>query len=58
MVLMTVTACPFCGEIIEAPHETQQACIDALIAEIVRTRQVLEQVREFPAPEPPGPPKG
>lgn len=41
-----VVVCPFCGMPGEIPHETQEACIAALQAEIVRTRQVLETVTE------------
>jgi hypothetical protein len=56
MVIMTATACPFCGVITEIPHETQQACILALNAEIARTREILEQVRESPTADPPANP--
>jgi hypothetical protein len=38
--------CPFCGVASDAPHETQQACIEALQTEISRTRKILESVTE------------
>ena len=38
--------CPFCGVATDAPHETQQACIEALQTEIERTRRILETVTE------------
>lgn len=45
--------CPFCGVASEVPHETQEACIQALHAEIGRMRAVLEHVREVSvAPRP------
>jgi hypothetical protein len=34
--------CPFCGIATDEPHETQQACIDALQSEIARTRGILD----------------
>ena len=37
--------CPFCGVEADAPHETQKACIQALNAEIVRVRAILEHLR-------------
>jgi hypothetical protein len=42
--LMMVTSCPFCGVGTDLPHETQQACIAALHAEIARMRQVVERL--------------
>jgi hypothetical protein len=36
------TACPFCGVATDEPHETQQACIEALQGEIARTRGILD----------------
>ena len=39
---MNATTCPFCGVVTEAPHETQQGCIDALQLEIARVRHILE----------------
>ncbi len=41
---MMVTSCPFCGVGTDLPHETQQACIAALHAEIARMRQVVERL--------------
>jgi uncharacterized Zn finger protein (UPF0148 family) len=43
---MKAVICPFCGVVSEAPHETQQACIEALQSEIARTRRILETVTE------------
>ena len=43
---MKAVMCPFCGVISEIPHETQQACIEALQSEIKRTREVLDNVTE------------
>jgi hypothetical protein len=51
--------CPFCGIVTDAPHESQQACIDALHAEIDRVRLVVDCLQsaavplaaEFPAEE-------
>jgi hypothetical protein len=46
--------CPFCGMATEIPHETQQACIEALNAEITRTRELIDNVRQaelLPAPQ-------
>ncbi|HVJ27188.1 MAG TPA: hypothetical protein VM493_06570 [Vicinamibacterales bacterium] len=43
---MKALVCPFCGIVSDSPHETQTACIEALQAEITRTRQVLERVTE------------
>ena len=43
---MTPIICPFCGTASDVPHETQQACIEALRAEVARTRQILEHVTE------------
>ena len=42
--------CPFCGIVSDAPHESQQSCIDALNGEIRRMRAVLEQVRAAEVP--------
>lgn len=39
--------CPFCGLSTDVPHETQQGCIDALHAEITRTRDLLETVKSM-----------
>jgi hypothetical protein len=43
---MTALLCPFCGVVSDVPHQTQQACIDALHSEIARTRQILAHVTE------------
>lgn len=43
---MKAVVCPFCGIVSDDAHETQVACIQALQAEITRTRQVLERVTE------------
>jgi hypothetical protein len=42
--LLMVTSCPFCGLGTDLPHETQQACIAALHAEIARMRQVVDRL--------------
>jgi len=42
--------CPFCGVFTETPHKTQEVCIDALNVEIVRMRELLEQVKSNAAP--------
>ena len=48
---MKAVICPFCGVSSDVPHETQSGCIDALQAEIARTRRVLQRVTEpLPAP--------
>lgn len=39
-----VPACPFCGLTQDAPHETQEACIEALHAEIARMRGILHHL--------------
>lgn len=43
---MLSVMCPFCGTASDIPHETQEACIEALRAEVARTREVLEKVTE------------
>lgn len=43
---MNAAVCPFCGMASGLPHKTQVGCIDALQAEIARTRLVLERVTE------------
>lgn len=43
---MKPVVCPFCGMVSETPHETQEGCIQALQAEILRTRHILESVTE------------
>jgi hypothetical protein len=47
--------CPFCGVECDVPHESQQGCIEALRSEILRVRDILQNVRSF---EVPGPPDG
>ena len=42
--------CPFCGVAAEGPHETQQACIEALSAEIRRMRAILAVARPLAYP--------
>lgn len=37
-------SCPFCGVGADLPHETQEACIAALQAEIARMRQVVDRL--------------
>jgi hypothetical protein len=49
--------CPFCGVETDVPHETQQGCIDALRSEIVRVRDILQNVRSFEVPGAPDPPE-
>jgi hypothetical protein len=39
-----VTSCPFCGVGTDLAHETQEACIAALHAEIARMRQVVDRL--------------
>jgi hypothetical protein len=39
---MPSTTCPFCGIVSDEPHETQEACIQALQGEIARTRGILD----------------
>ena len=43
---MKAVICPFCGVVSDAPHESQQGCIEALQTEITRTRQILDKVTE------------
>ena len=45
--------CPFCGVETDVAHETQQGCIDALRSEILRVRDILQNVRTFDVPAPP-----
>lgn len=45
--------CPFCGVVTESPHETQEACIEALNAEIARMRELIENVRQSEVLPPP-----
>ena len=43
--------CPFCGVTTDVPHETQEACIQALQAEIARVRSVLDHVYSVAVPD-------
>lgn len=52
---MKANACPFCGVLTDVPHDTQQGCIDALLAEIAHVREILEAVRQ-PSPDADGAP--
>jgi hypothetical protein len=47
-----MSACPFCGIVTPAPHETQEGCIEALHEEIARMRAVLDHVRSAAVPGP------
>ena len=47
-----MSTCPFCGVVAEAPHETQEVCIEALHAEIARVRAVLDRVHSAAVPGP------
>ena len=49
--------CPFCGVETDVAHETQQGCIDALRSEILRVRDILQNVRSFEVPGPPAAPE-
>jgi hypothetical protein len=49
------TCCPFCGIVTEAPHETQEGCIEALHEEIARMRAVLDHVKSAAVPTPDDP---
>ena len=51
---MTATSCPFCGVGTDLPHETQEACIAALHAEIARMRLVVERLNVPCADDPQG----
>jgi hypothetical protein len=42
--------CPFCGVSSDVAHETQEACIEALNAEIKRVREILNHVRSAAVP--------
>jgi hypothetical protein len=53
---MIVTSCPFCGVGTDLPHETQEACIAALHAEVVRMRQVVDRLNRAPSETHPGAP--
>ena len=47
---MMVTSCPFCGVGTDLPHETQEACIAALHAEIARMRRVVDRLNRLNDP--------
>ena len=47
---MTLVNCPFCGVATDVRHETQQACIAALHAEIARTRRIIDSVTDSRPP--------
>ena len=47
---MNAVTCPFCGVVSDVRHETQQACIQALQAEIVHTRRILDRTTESCSP--------
>jgi|tagenome__1003787_1003787.scaffolds.fasta_scaffold17294266_1 hypothetical protein len=44
--------CPFCGVVSDVPHETQDACIEALNAEIGRVRTLLQHTTSYKPGEP------
>jgi hypothetical protein len=44
--------CPYCGVSTDVAHETQEACIAALRAEISRVREILNHVRSAAVPRP------
>ena len=44
--------CPFCGIVTEAPHESEEACITALQAEIDRVRGVVDCLQSSVVPLP------
>jgi hypothetical protein len=43
---MNGTTCPSCGLATDQPHDTQEACIEALHREIARVRNVLDHVKD------------
>jgi hypothetical protein len=45
---MNVRVCPFCSVVSLVPHQSQQACIQALQAEIEHTRHMLDRRTERP----------
>jgi hypothetical protein len=49
---MPMLTCPFCGIPADAPHETQEGCIEALQAEIARVRAILDRVHSVKVPGP------
>jgi hypothetical protein len=42
--------CPFCGVSTDVAHDSQEGCIEALRAEILRVRDVLQRVRPLDDP--------
>ncbi|PYR94053.1 MAG: hypothetical protein DMF84_07480 [Acidobacteria bacterium] len=44
--------CPYCGVGSDVAHETQEACIAALHAEISRMREILNHVQSVAVPGP------
>lgn len=44
--------CPFCGIVSDGPHESQEACIAALHAEIERVRLVVDSLQNAAVPGP------
>ena len=46
--------CPFCGAMSDAPHHSQEACIEALNNEVRRMRALLERTRSTAVPVPSG----
>jgi hypothetical protein len=44
--------CPFCGIVTDDPHESEEACIAALHAEIHRVREVVDCLRSAAVPAP------
>ena len=54
---MFAQSCPFCGATTDLPHETQQACIAALQAEIAVVRGFVNRIKDpEPARSPAEPP--
>ena len=48
--------CPFCGVMVEVPHESQERCIAALHTEIGRMRGILANLKPAGVPHPPDEP--
>ena len=44
--------CPFCGIVADEPHQSEEACIAALHAEIDRVREVVDCMRSTAVPVP------
>ena len=47
-----MSTCPFCGLAAVSAHDTQEGCIEALHAEIIRMRAVLAQTHSVAVPPP------